>query len=259
MPADDFAAVAARIAGQIRAGGRGFVTFKKDELREAFGIGRMSQGLAEQVVQALDDVQLLVHPHPSVAGSTLRVYSQKHPIGQAAHAIVSPDEVTEAPLTALARIHERAQAGRDLRSDDVPWLDAFDILLQLAVGREPAGWEDVRDDRHGSMLAAELAQALTIEPAVLSATWFINLAAAVTSRRPRRRTPQPGELVGSPDAVSAGEQLARVLARCEGHLRDTYREALRAAALTVVHGREIPDSPVELGVLHLRRRIEEQE
>jgi hypothetical protein len=173
--------------------------------------------------------------------------------------VVAPDDTTEAPLCALAWLHERAKAGEELRSDDVSWLEALDILLQLTIGREPDGWEDLRDDRHGSMLAQELAQSLGLTPTIVGARWFMNLAAAVNSGRPRRRTARAAEMVGSPTGVSAAEDLARVLEQREAQLRETHGEALRAAARSVLQDSAIPDSRVELGALGLRRRIEDKE
>lgn len=259
MPVDDFGAIAARIAEQVRTGSHGFITMKKEEIREAFGVGRMTQGLAEQVVQALWDHGMFAYPNPAECANSLRVYDQAHPIGQAAFAVVAPDATTEAPLRALARIHQRAKAGEELRSDDVPWLDGFDILLQLTVGRQPEGWEDLKDDRHGSMLAQELALSLGLSPALIEARWFINLAAAVNRGRPRDSTPQAGELTGSPTAVSKAEELAKLLARRESELRTTHRETLVAAARTVLQADDIPEKQIELGILGMRRRIEDKE
>ena len=257
MPADDFGAVATRIAMQIRSGSQGFISMKKEALREAFGVGRMTVGLSDQIVQALWDERIFIHPNPAECANTLRVYDHTHPIGKAAHAVVAPESATDAPLHALARLHERAKAGEELRSDDVPWLEAFNILLQLAVGKEPDDWEDLRDDRHGSMLAQELAQSLGLDPTVVSARWFINLAAAVNSGRPRRRTPQAGEMVGSPAALPAAEALATLLERRDTQIRTLHRESLELAAQTVLLGEGVPVNNVELGVLGMRRRIEE--
>jgi len=257
MTTNDYDATAARIALQIKAAEAGFLTMRRDELRAAFGMGRITQGLSDQVAQALADHEVFIYPRPADGGYTVRVYDRGHPLGKAAIAVVSPDETTDAPLRVLGSIHRRAVAGLELRSDDVPWLEAFDILLQLATGREPSGWEELRDDRHGAVLAQEVAQALGLEPGMVQDRWLINVATAVTHRRPRSRPLNAGELAGSPSSLVAAEALAKLLEEREAELREAHERSLRAAAVLVLGRDDIPTHRVELGLLGLRRKIEE--
>lgn len=258
MPVEDFDAVARRIASQVKAGGQGFITMRRDELRAAFDIGRMTDGLSDQVIDALWEHDLIVHPSPAERGHALRIYDHGHPVGKAAYAVVEPDETTDAPLRRIAELHARASAGAELRSDDVSWLEAFDMLLQLVVGREPEGWEELRDDRHGSMLAREVGEAMDLDNTTVTASWFIKLAAAVCAGRPRRRSYTTEEVVGSPAGVPAAHELTAELSARDQMMRESYDRALRAAARSVLGSDQIPTRRVELGVLGLRRRIEEQ-
>lgn len=257
MPAADFAAVARQLAAQLRASGQGFLTMRRDELRDAFQVGRISANLAEQIDEALASVGIMISPPPGERSHSLRLYEQAHLVGQVAHSVLDPDASTDAPLRKLAALERRARAGRDLRSDDVPWLEAFDLLLQVATGREPQGWEELRDDRHGSTLAAELAEALALSPKIVTAAWFLRLACAVCVGRPTKLVLTPDALVGNPEAVSNAEAFIALVERRERLLRETHVQSIHAAAQTVLGKSEVPVFQVELGVLNLRRRIED--
>jgi hypothetical protein len=257
MPVDDFDAVAKQIAGQVRISGSGFLTMRREELRAAFQIGRFTTNLSDRVVEALEAIDIMVHPFPSENCYSLRLYELRHPIGQAAHAVIAPDESTDAPLRRLAELQARAHAGTELRSDDVPWIEAFDLLLQVSIGREPDGWEELRDDRHGSMLARELAQALGLSPNVAAASWFLRLAAAVCAGRPRAARLSPDAIVAGPDAVRDGAVVVQLLEERDAALRDSHHRTLEAAARAVLGAPDLPSRQVELGVLKLRRRVED--
>ena len=81
---DDAARV---IALKVKAAGRGFLTIRRDELRDAFGIGRFTEGQSEATMEALGRLGVFVYPHLFVAGPTVRLYDQKHPIAGIAEAV----------------------------------------------------------------------------------------------------------------------------------------------------------------------------
>lgn len=257
MPVSDFDAVARQLAAQVRASGVGFMTMRRDELRSAFEIGRLTTNLADQVVEALWEVQIVVHPPPVEPGHSIRLYELRHPVGQAAHAVIAPDESTDAPLRRLSELHARALAGTELRSDDIPWIEAFDLLLQVAIGREPEGWEELRDDRHGTMLARELAEALELPPSLVTASWFLRLASAVCAGRAPATRLTADTIVGSPDAVGEATAILQLLEERDAVLRATHQRALVAAARAVLGSSDVPTRHVEVGILKLRRRIED--
>lgn len=250
-----FEDVAKSISSRVRATGRGFLTLRKDELREAFGVGRLTESQADQIDDALEDAGVYVFPHPYVSGATLRLYDHKHPIGELAVAVAEPENTTDAPLRRAADSFARERAGRDLRSEDVSWLEALEIFLQLVMGREPQGWEDLRDQRHGSMLARELAAALDLEPAVAESPTVIKLAAAVCCLRPKARGWNAADLATDPESSYAAE-LVTILDARDRRVREELDRALRAAARVLLDGKEIPGAQVELGTLGMRRRRE---
>jgi hypothetical protein len=228
-------------------------------LREAFGIGRLTEGQSEAVSEALGRVGVFAFPHPFASGPSLRLYDKKHPVASVAEAITQPDVVPETPLRRAAEAFARESAGRDLRSDDAPWLTVFDLFLQIVQGRDPDGWEEMRDDRHPSELAKELGIALGLERRVAELPSTIRLAAAVNSFRPRQRKWRAGDFTAPDEAESALHAFADDLASVNRHLRDEHDRLLRHAALLLVRAAEIPTGPVELGLLGLRYRREDME
>lgn len=254
-----FDEAAVTVAARVRTTGRGFLTMRRDELREAFGIGKLTEGQATSVCEALGRQGVFVHPHPYGSGPTLRLYDQKHPVAALAEAVTRPDAIPETSLRRAAEVFARETAGRDLRSDDAPWLIVFDLFLQVVLGREPEGWEELRDDRHPSELARELAVALGFAQAVAEGPSTLRLAAAICAFRPRRRQWLAQDLTRPEDTEAAVLPLIDSLAAANRRLREEHDRLLRQAARLLLHADEIPDRPVELGLHGLRYRREDAE
>ncbi|GEM_PF-2007191 len=252
MSNDSFLAIAEVLARRVAASGTGFLTMRRDDLRATFGIGRISEGLAEQVFDALVQNGCLCYPHPFAQEPIVRVYSLNHPVGAAAHAVVFTGESTEAPLRRLAALHERAEAARAMRSADIPWIEAFDILLQLVLGRSPVGWEDVTDDRHGSTLARDLGLALELPVEILTENCVKRLAICVQTVRPRNCAFVPEDLAPPSMLENATVLVEYLRDRC-AQMERTHQEVLRASAQLVLNGRPVPMKHVEVGLLGLRR------
>ena len=130
---------AAGLKREVHAHG-GFLTLQRDVLRERFGIGRLTEKNTDELVATLDQHRMIVHPHPYAQGTSLRVYDAESEIGKTALAVLDPQNVSERALVDAVNLHARANAGIDRRSDDVPWLLALDVFLQLVIGRPPEGW-----------------------------------------------------------------------------------------------------------------------
>ncbi len=182
-----FESAAVAVAERVRTNKRGFLTMRREELRDAFGIGRFTEAQSDGVCEALARQHVLVHPHPRSGEPSLRLYDRKHSLGRVAESILIPGEMPETPLRDAAKLFAREHAGRDLRSDDVVWISAFDVLLQVVLGRPPEGWEDLNDDRHPSQLAREIGHALGLPAGVTDQTSTLRIAAAVCALRPRGR------------------------------------------------------------------------
>lgn len=250
---------AAAVAARLRATGRGFLTMRKDELREAFGVGRFTEGQSNAVCEALDRYGVTVFPPPFYSGMTLRLYQAEHPIRDVADAVLNPDNVPETALRRAADVFARERSGRDLRSDDAPWLRIFDLFLQLVVGRQPEGWEDLRDDRHPSQVARELAEALGFDRQVPDDESTVRLAAAVCAFRPRRRRWEPAALVPAGWDGAAALPLVAQLETTNRALHERHEQLLREAAQLLLHAKQVPDRPVEVGLLGLRYCREDDE
>lgn len=251
-----FEDAAKQLAQHVRAGGHGFLTISKEQLRQRFEIGRLTDNLSEQIVEALDEVELTISPYPSAAGYNLRVYDLLHPLGAAALAVSSPDESTDAALLKLSDLVSRSHAAQALRSDDVPWLDALRLLLQLSLGREPDGWEDLRNDRHGSELARHIAAELGLDPSLPESPALVRLAALADCFRPLERTPSAAELL--PPGVSElnAHGLLEVFGATQRRMAEQHAQLLAAIGRTLLHGAELPARQIEVGLLGLRRRRE---
>src|SRR5713101_4810415 len=88
-----FDEAAVTVAARVRTTGRGFLTMRREDLREAFGIGKFTEGQATAVCEALGRQGLFVYPHPYASGATLRLYDQKHSVAAVAEAIARPDSI----------------------------------------------------------------------------------------------------------------------------------------------------------------------
>jgi hypothetical protein len=141
----------------------GFLTMQKDELRERFGISRLTEGLSNKLTNTLYEHGMLVFPPPTGFDS-FRVYDVESEIGKIAQAVASPffGDVPETALVDAVDLYKRANAGKDRRADGVPWLSALDVFLQLVIGRPPEGWEDLEDDRQPYDLRNALAASLDL-------------------------------------------------------------------------------------------------
>jgi hypothetical protein len=247
---------AAQMANQVRSRGRGFLTMRREELREQFGVGRWTPGQAAAACEALARQGIYVYPNPNEASGSVRLYDQKHPLGRIAEAVARPTEIPDSALNEAAQIFERERAGRDLRSDDLPWIQAFDLLLQVAIGREPEDWEDLRDDRPGAELARTLGEALGLRATVLGSPSFTHIASAVTAIRPRGRRWLAADLAHPDDGDAVAFPLLDAISATNRRLADEHTRLLELAARWALGKEQIPSNNVELGVLHLRYRRE---
>jgi len=230
---------------EMRAHG-GFLTMKRDALRERFGIGKLKAGISGELQAMLFEHGIIVHPDPYQQGTSLRVYDLESDIGKLAQAIVYPQDVPETAIVDAADLYARANAGKDRRSDDVPWLSAFDVFLQLLIGRPPEGWEDLEDDREPYQLVDALAESLGLPAGVAHAKETRGIAGAVCAYRPHGQW------------ESARPGLGAALADAARKQKDIFDEVLREAAKHLLGGPEIPSRDVELGRLGLRYRREAQ-
>lgn len=226
----------------------GFLTIQRDTLRQRFGIGRLTQGISNDLTATLDQYGMFVIPHPYYAeGNTLRVYDMESEIGKIAWAVVAPDRASERPLVDAVNLYNRANAGKDRRSDDVPWLTALDIFLQLVIGRPPEGWEDLHDDRAPYQLVGALAASLGLSEDVVASRETVGIAGAVCACRPHRlRWDAAPPALGTALAEAAQEQ------------KQIFDRILHQAAVHLLGGGEVPPRNVELGRLGLRYRREAQ-
>lgn len=223
----------------------GFLTMQKDTLRERFGIGRLTQGISDDLTNTLHDHGMIVFPHPYYAKNTLRVYDIESEIGKIALAIADPQLATERALVDAVNLHTRANAGKDRRSVDVPWLSALDVFLQLVIGRPPEGWEDLEDDREPYQLVAALAASLDLPAEVADAKETVCIASAVCACRPHRLRWE-----GAPPGLGVA------LAEAARKQKEIFDGVLHEAAKHLLGGAEIPSHNVELGRLGLRYRHE---
>jgi hypothetical protein len=226
----------------------GFLTIQRDILRDRFGIGRLTERISTDLTATLDQHGMFVIPHPYYAqGNTLRVYDKVSEIGKIAWAVAAPDSASERPLVDALNLYNRANAGKDGRSDDVPWLTALDVFLQLVIGRPPEGWEDLHDDRHPYQLIAALAASLGLPEDVAASRETVAIAGAVCACRPHRL-----RWDGAPPALSTA------LAEAAQEQKQIFDRILHEAAVHLLGRAEVPSQNVELGRLGLRFRREAQ-
>jgi hypothetical protein len=249
-----FEDAASRIAARVRAVGRGFLTMRREELRDLFDIGKFTEAQAERAVEALHDVGIHVFPHPFDSYTTLRLYDHRHPLGEIAHAVIDPNSSTDAPLRRAADTFARERAGKEIRSDDVPWLEAFQLYLLLVLGREPEGWEDLKDDRPSSLLARELAVALGFPEELSDGPSIVGIASAGVAIRPRTRRWRPEDFATSANGASNVGDFVGTLETRDRRVKEDYERVLHTAARLLLDGREVPTTQVELGLLGMRRR-----
>jgi hypothetical protein len=245
---------ASALAHRLRIEGSGFLTLSKTELKNGFQIGVLTPNHAARIAEALESVEVFVWPHPSDTGQSLRIYDLRHALGKAARAIACPDGVTDAPITGVSATIAREVAARDLRLADVPWLEAFGMLLELVLGREPDDWEDLKNDRHPVGLARELARALRIDVELLDHPVVLRLAGAASMFRPPDRLYREEELATDDGfAAHAGDVMKAIQSSKEG-VTEHRNALLHAMAKLVLRGGEPPKVQVEIGALGLRRR-----
>ncbi len=226
----------------------GFLTMPRDSLRERFGIGRLAARNTQDLMTTLTEQGMIVLPHPyHQPGTSLRVYDVETDIGKIALAVTDPEGVTERALVDAVNLHKRSTAGKDRRSDHVPWLTALEVFLQLVIGRPPEGWEDLDDDREPYQLVAALAATLELPAGAADAKETVRIAGAVGACRPHGP-----RLEGVPPGLSA------VLAQAAREQKAIFDEVIRQAAKHLLGGAEIPSRDVELGRLGLRYHREAQ-
>jgi hypothetical protein len=250
---------AKELAARLRNTKASFLTMRRDELRDAFGIGRLTEGLSTAVCEALQHEGLQVFPKPVDAKTSLRVYDTRHVLGQLIGPITDPDQIPDTALRTASEVFEREAAGRDLRSDDAPWLVAFDIYLQLAIGRELEEWEHVKLDHHPLELKRELGAKLGIAEDVDEDPATVRLAAAVCQNRPLRRRWFPRELIRRGDVEESLYPMTDLLAAAYRAKRDAHDRLLNMAAKYVLSSEHVPHQRIELGLLGLRFRREAME
>lgn len=250
--------MARKLAERVRASGRGFLTLSKKELRSAFDVVNMTMNQASAIVDALAELEVEVFPHPYYAENTLRLYDRNHPLGKVAVAVFDPDGTTETPLKGIAEMMEREKASEDLKSDSVPWLEAFDLLLLASLGRESEAWEDPDYLRYPTLLARQLAEALGFPREWPAKPWFIYRAAALCSRRPRPARPWTAEGMVAPGAEesSLDQEFVEALADRDRNAGLEHQKVLRLAAQALLRDGPLPNGQVDLGLLGLRRRRE---
>jgi hypothetical protein len=224
----------------------GFLTLLKDSLRERFDIGRLTERIAEDLRDTLAENGMDVVPHPYYfRGTLVRVYDTEGDVGRIALAVAYPQDVPETKLVDVVRLYARENAGKDRRSDDVPWLLALDIFLQLVIGRPPDGWEDLDDDREPFELCYALAESLGLPAETVDDKEMRLIAGAVCACRPHRE-----RWDGAPESI--GTALAEALRK----QKESFNIVLREAAKYLLRGGDVPLHKVELGRLGLRYRRE---
>jgi hypothetical protein len=219
----------------------GFLTMQRDEFRERFDIGRLTAGLAEDLLNTLEEHGMIGFPNPYEVG-TSRIYDIETEIGKLALAVIDPPGATERALADAVNLYMRAEAGKRRRSVSVPWLSAFDVFLQLVVGKSPDGWEELDDEREPYKLVKALANSLKLPDNIVEAKETICMAGAVCACRPR--------VLRWKDAPA----LDLILAEAERKQKYIFDEMLKKAAKHLLGGAEPPSCAVDLGLLGLRYR-----
>lgn len=254
----NFEDAAKAMAAKVRSISRGFLSLRREEFRGAFEVGRLTEGQSRSISEALEREGMLVFPHPFENFATLRVYDLRHPLGAIAQAVAMPDAVPESALRRGAELFARDDAGRNLRSDDAPWIVVFELFLRTILARETTEWEDLRDDRHPQELARDLAMALSLSPDLVGRQSTLVLAAGVVAMRPPPRRDLERDLAELSPVEGAAKPLHDAILEASVRRRGEYNEVLRSAALLLRSGDEIPTAQVELGRIGLRYRREDE-
>jgi hypothetical protein len=224
----------------------GFLTMQRDTLRERFDVGRLTEGIAQDLLTTLREHGLIAFPSPYEQG-TFRVYDAGSEIGKIALAVGYPQDVPETALVDAVSLHDRVKAGKERRSVVVPWLSALDVFLQFILGRPPDEWEELEDGREPHQLVKALAASLGLPADLVHAKETNRIAEAVHACRPRVR-----QWKGAPSALAA------ILAEAARKQRYIFDGMLRDAAKHLLEGAEIPSGDIDLGRLGLRYRHEKQ-
>ncbi len=242
----DWEETAKRLKQDVCAHG-GFLTMQREKLRERFGLFKLAKNNTKDLLAILDKHRMIVLPHPyRVITTLLRVYDVESEIGKIAQAIAYPQEVPETALVDAARLYERAAAGKRWLSVRVPWLLAFDVYLQLVIGRPPAHWELLDDDCEHYQIVASLAASLKLRNDI-DEKEAVRIAGAVWECRPRVRTWE-----------DAPQSLLAILAEAARKQKYIFDGMLRDAAKHLLGAVEIPSHDVDLGCLGFRYRCETQ-
>ena len=224
----------------------GFLTMQRDTLRVRFDIGRLTEGIARDLLTTLYEIGLIVFPNPYEQG-TFRVYDLESEIGKIALAVANPQDVPETALIDAVILHKRVIARKNKRSTPVPWLSGLEVFLQLVIGRLPEGWEDLDDDREPYQLVAALAASLELSADLIDAPETIRLASAVWACRP-----------SLPQWEDAPPALAAIITEAARKQKFIFDGMIRDAAKHLLGGANIPSRDVDLGRLGLRYRREAQ-
>jgi hypothetical protein len=221
---------------------------QRDKLKERFGLSKLAKNNSEDLLATLYQQGMIVLPHPyRVQGTTLRIYDVESEIGKIALAVDNPQDVPDTALKFAVELQKRAIDGKNRRSDDVQWLCAFDVFLQIVIRRPPEGWEILDDDCELHQLEAELAKILDLPDEIVHANETVRIAGSVCACRPR-----VSRWTGGPPAIAAS--LEEALTK----QRDIFDGVLRAAANHLLRKADIPSRKVKLGLLGLRYRREIQ-
>jgi hypothetical protein len=223
----------------------GFLTMQRDTLREWFGIGRLTVKISSELTSTLFEHGMIVIPDLYLSGNTIRVYLLETEIGKIAQAVAEPHNLPETALVDAVKLYDRAEAARNRRSVDVPWLAALYVFLQLVIGRPPEGWEDLDDDREPYQLVRDLAESLGFSADIAEAKETVRIGGAVCACRPHGLRWE-----GAPAGLGAA------LAEAALKQKDVFDRVLHEAAKHLLEGAEIPSRNVELGRLGLRYRHE---
>jgi hypothetical protein len=252
----NFSTAAAELADSVRANGEGFMTMSKEEFRNHFDIAKLTYNQADEIQAALENIEVIALPHPYNIASTVRIFDLRHQLGAIALAIVDPENLTAGPLREAARVLSLRQAALEMRSEDVPWVESLGVLLELILGREPEGWEDVRNDRHSIGLAEDLARAMGIDPELLDRRWMLRLASSACPFRTHTIAFRAADIEEAGDQYEHVAEFEEAVRLFQAQIHEARAQLLEAAARMLLRGAQPPATRVELGLLGLRLRRE---
>jgi hypothetical protein len=249
---------AEQLAEEIRKSSDHFLTITKKELSDRFGIQRMTEGLGNEIATALANLRIDIHPHPWQARNVVRLYDLDHPVGGLFLAVIEPDRMVDVPLRRYVNLVTREEDGRAGKTELVPWIEAFAMMLEALLGREPEGWEDMVLDRSHRALAATLADALGLDedgdPLVQQQRQ--RLAGLAGRWRPIGRKYAAEEIVARPNEIPIGEAVIQAVAEIDRVIRRHRTEVVNAIAKLVLGG-DPPKTEIDVARVGLRRRRED--